>query len=56
MLFKPIAPAAQKSLQILLWAAAVVVLFSFYTWGISQNPLGFHLDESATAYNAYLVS
>jgi hypothetical protein len=46
----------QKSLRILLWVAAVVVLFSFYTWGISRNPLGFYLDESATAYNAYLVS
>src|SRR5206468_3825685 len=29
---------------------------SLYTWGISQNPPGFYLDESATAYNAYLVS
>jgi 4-amino-4-deoxy-L-arabinose transferase-like glycosyltransferase len=27
-----------------------------YTWGISQNPQGFYLDESATAYTAYLVS
>jgi hypothetical protein len=46
----------QNSLRMLLGVAAVIVLFSFYTWGISQNPLGFYLDESATAYNAYLVS
>jgi len=46
----------QKSLRILLCVAAVVLLFSLYTWGVSQNPPGFYLDESATAYNAYLVS
>jgi hypothetical protein len=45
-----------KALRILLWVAALVLLFSLYTWGISQNPPGFFLDESATAYNAYLVS
>jgi hypothetical protein len=47
---------AQKSLRILLCVAAVVLLFSLYTWGISRNPPGFYLDESTTAYNAYLVS
>ena len=47
---------AKKSLQILLCVAALVLLFSLYTWGISQNPRGFYLDESANAYNAYLVS
>jgi len=47
---------AQKGVRILLCVAALVLLFGFYTWGISQNPRGFHLDESATAYNAYLVS
>jgi hypothetical protein len=46
----------QESSRILLWVAVVFVLFTFYTWGISQNPRGFYLDESATAYNAYLVS
>jgi len=46
----------QKGLRLLLCVAALVLLFSFYTWGISQNPRGFYLDESATAYNAYLVS
>jgi hypothetical protein len=46
----------QKTLRILLCIAAVVLLFNLYTRGISQNPPGFFLDESATAYNAYLVS
>ena len=46
----------RKTLRILLWLAAVVLLFSLYTWGVSRNPPGFHVDESATAYNAYLVS
>src|SRR5882757_11014798 len=50
------ASVTNKSWRILLWVAALVLLFSFYTWGISQNPRGFYLDESATAYNAYLVS
>ena len=57
MLFRLSAPTvAQKSLRILLYAAAAIVLFIFYSWGISRNPRGFYLDESATAYNAYLVS
>ena len=50
------AGVTQKALRILLCATAVILLFSLYTWGISQNPPGFYLDESATAYNAYLVS
>src|SRR5258708_27340493 len=50
------ASVTSKALRILLWVAALVVLFSLYTWGIRQNPPGFYLDESATAYNAYLVS
>jgi hypothetical protein len=47
---------AQKGVRILLCVAAVVLLFGLYTWGISQNPPGFNVDESVTAYNAYLVS
>lgn len=47
---------ASKALRLLLWVAALVLLFGLYTWGITQNPPGFSLDESATAYNAYLVS
>ncbi len=47
---------AQKSLRILLCVAGLAIVFNIYTWGVSQNPPGFYLDESATAYNAYLVS
>jgi hypothetical protein len=47
---------AKRSPRFLLCVAAVILLFSLYTWGISENPPGFYLDESATAYNAYLVS
>ena len=47
---------AQRILRILVWLAILLVLFIVYTWGISQNPPGFYVDESATAYNAYLVS
>src|SRR5438093_13408982 len=47
---------AKKSLRILLCVAGLVLLFILYTWGVSRNPPGFFLDESATAYNAYLVS
>src|SRR5215472_14453360 len=46
----------QNVRRILLCATAVILLFRLYTWGVSQNPPGFYLDESATAYNAYLVS
>jgi hypothetical protein len=46
----------QKSLRMLACVAGFVLLFILYTWGISQNPPGFYVDESATAYNAYLVS
>src|SRR5262245_58379049 len=47
---------AQKSQRILLSVVGLVLLFAVYTWGITQTPPGFYLDESATAYNAYLVS
>ena len=35
---------------------ALVALFVLYTSGISRNPPGFYMDESATAYNAYVMS
>jgi hypothetical protein len=50
------AGVTKQALRILLCVAAVILLFRLYTWGVSQNPPGFFLDESATAYNAYLVS
>jgi hypothetical protein len=42
--------------RILLWVAGVALLFIGYTSGLSYNPPGFYVDESAIAYNAYLVS
>jgi hypothetical protein len=53
---RPGSVMSQKSLQILLYIGALALLFLLYTWGISRNPRGFYLDESANAYNAYLVS
>src|SRR6201986_3410140 len=46
----------QKALRPLLCATALILLFCLYTCGISRNPPGFCLDESAFAYNAYHVS
>ena len=46
----------QKRLRILLWAAGIASLFVVYASGISHNPPGFYVDESALAYNAHLVS
>lgn len=34
----------------------LVLLFGLYSYGITWNPPGFYVDESATAYNAFLVS
>jgi len=45
-----------KYLRILLWSTSIVLLFIGYTSGLSHNPPGFYVDESAIAYNAYLVS
>ncbi|HEV3098467.1 MAG TPA: hypothetical protein VGY75_01995 [Candidatus Udaeobacter sp.] len=42
--------------RVLLWILGLALVFILYTWGITANPPGFYLDESATAYNAYLVS
>ena len=42
--------------RILLWSAGIALLFVGYTSGLSDNPPGFYVDESAIAYNAYLVS
>ena len=39
-----------------LLVAAFLALFTVYTAGITRNPPGFYMDESATAYNAYLIS
>jgi hypothetical protein len=46
----------QKRSRILLWAAGIASLFVVYASGISHNPPGFYVDESALAYSAHLVS
>jgi hypothetical protein len=46
----------QKHLRSLFWGTAIGLLFVLYISDISHNPPGFYLDESATAYNAYLIS
>jgi hypothetical protein len=57
MLLRGAAPTvARRSLRIVLCVAGLVLLFSLYTHGVSRNPPGFYVDESVTAYNAYLVS
>ena len=47
---------SRRRLRILLWGAGLASLFALYTSGISRNPPGFYVDESAPAYNAYLVA
>jgi hypothetical protein len=45
-----------KYSRIVLCVAGIALLFIGYTSGLSYNPPGFYVDESAIAYNAYLVS
>jgi hypothetical protein len=42
--------------RVLGWVAGLALLFAVYTSGLSRNPPGFYMDESAPAYNAYLVA
>lgn len=46
----------KKNLRRLLVALGLVVLFALYTNEITRTTPGFYMDESATAYNAYLIS
>jgi 4-amino-4-deoxy-L-arabinose transferase-like glycosyltransferase len=39
-----------------LAAFLVAIFFFLYTYGLSENPPGFYRDESAFAYNAYLIA
>jgi 4-amino-4-deoxy-L-arabinose transferase-like glycosyltransferase len=57
-LFRMPAPSVLRSKypRILLWVTGIAFLFIGYTSGLSHNPPGFYVDESAIAYNAYLVS
>jgi hypothetical protein len=45
-----------RTVQVLLWVVGLVLLFVIYTYGLNRNPPGFYIDESAFAYNAYLIS
>jgi hypothetical protein len=45
-----------RLLRVLCWVAGLALLFAVYTSGLSWNPPGFYLDESCTAYNAYLLA
>jgi hypothetical protein len=47
---------SRRRLRVLLWFAGLALLFALYTSGLKRNPPGFYLDESAPAYNAYLVA
>lgn len=45
-----------RVLWALIWAVGFGLGFAVYTIGIGSNPPGFFVDESANAYNAFLVS
>jgi hypothetical protein len=47
---------SRERVQILAWTAGIALLFTIYAWGLSTNPPGFYVDESALAYNAYLLA
>ena len=47
---------SRERVRTLIWIAGITLLFAVYTLGFSKNPPGFYVDESALAYNAYLVS
>ena len=47
---------SRKRVRILTWIAGIALLFAVYTWGLSTNPPGSYVDESAFAYNAYLLA
>lgn len=46
----------RRLLVLLSWFVGLALLFALYTSGIRNNPPGFYMDESAPAYNAYLVA
>jgi hypothetical protein len=47
---------SRHRLRILVCLAGLALLFALYTSGLRRNPPGFYVDESAPAYNAYLVA
>jgi hypothetical protein len=46
----------RSRIRIGLGIAGLGILFVLYSWGISENPPGFFLDESGLTYNAYLIA
>jgi hypothetical protein len=47
---------SRPRVRIVTWIVGIALLFAMYTWGLSKNPPGFYVDESALSYNAYHVS
>src|SRR5215831_122812 len=48
--------SSRHLLRILCWIVGLGLLFTAYTSGLTKNPPGFFVDESCTAYNAYLLA
>jgi hypothetical protein len=46
----------RSRVRVLLWLLGIALLFVFYTSGLSSNPPGFYVDESAISYNAYCIA
>ncbi len=55
---RPAAPLLQilRRYYLVLTLAAITLLYLFYIQGLSTNPPGFYIDESAIAYNAYCIA
>ena len=47
---------SRRLLRLLFWVVGLGLLFTVYTSGLSKYQPGFSVDESCTAYNAYLVA
>ena len=47
---------SRRRLRFLFWVGGLALLFALYTSGLKKNPPGFYVDESAHAYNSYLVA
>ena len=52
----PFADTVKGRWRASFWIAGLALVFVLYTSGLRDNPPGFYLDESAPAYNAYLVA
>lgn len=47
---------SRRRLHALFWVVGLTLLFAIYASGLKRNPPGFYRDESAIAYNSYLVA